>query len=244
MIGAMADIGMPRSLRVLWDLDPPVKRPAQSLTRERIVATAIEIADTDGIAALSMAKLAERLGSATMSLYRHVANKEELLIFMSDAAPGRPPAIDPADDWRPGLETWALALREVYLRHPWILVINPGRPPLDPGQLAWADAGLAALSRTGLNGGQRLSAIMAVLNYVRGEAQISAGLAGSAWADEETQQRYGDLMRLLVTRDRFPHLAAAGEEGAFAMEGEVDGADFTFGLARMLDGIGRFIDTA
>ncbi|MDR7274848.1 TetR/AcrR family transcriptional regulator [Catenuloplanes atrovinosus] len=244
----MADIGMPRSLRVLWDLEPPSKRPAQALTLERIVATAIEIADADGIATLSMARLAERLGSATMSLYRHVANKDELLIFMAAAAPGTPPAIDPEGDWREGLLTWARALRQVYLRHPWILIVNPGRPPIDPGQLLWADAGLAALGRTPLRGPQRLSSILAVLNYVRGEAQISAALADSDWADEEMRRGYTDLMRALVTPDRFPHLAGAIEDGAFAATAEsevaVEGADFEFGLARVLDGIAHLIDTA
>ena len=113
---------------------------------DRIVAAAIEIADAEGIQALSMARLAERLGSAPMSLYRHVANKEELQVFMMDTAPGQPPAIDfGSGDWRGGLERWARALQGVYYRHPWILQITSGRPPLRAGQLAWLDCGLRTL---------------------------------------------------------------------------------------------------
>ena len=68
---------LPRALEILWG-DAPSGRRTRGLSRERIVEAAIELADTDGLAALSMARLAERLGCGTMSLYRHVANKDEL----------------------------------------------------------------------------------------------------------------------------------------------------------------------
>src|SRR5437868_3737447 len=94
---------IPRSLKVLWEGDAAAARRGsrQVLSLDRIVAAAIGIADRDGIAALSMARLAHELGSAPMSLYRHVANKDELLIFMQDAAPGPPPLL--ANGWRAGL---------------------------------------------------------------------------------------------------------------------------------------------
>ena len=85
------DEPLPRALEILWRDAPPSRR-SSGLSRERIVATAVELADSDGLAALSMARLAERLGCGTMSLYRHVANKDELVTFMLSTAPGPPPA--------------------------------------------------------------------------------------------------------------------------------------------------------
>ena len=135
---------LPRALEILWREPSTPGRPG-GLSRERIVAAAVELADSDGLAALSMARLAERLGCGTMSLYRHVANKDELVTFMLSTAPGPPPApADPAD-WRGGLANWAAGLWDIYHRHPWILQAAAAGPPADPGQLAWLDAGLAAL---------------------------------------------------------------------------------------------------
>ncbi|MFC7649973.1 TetR/AcrR family transcriptional regulator [Streptosporangium lutulentum] len=166
---------LPRTLEVLWGRSRQRARgPAQALSLERIVATAIDLADAEGMSALSMARLAERLGCATMSLYRHVANKDELQVFMLDAAPGPPPEFDTAPaDWRAALSEWALGLLGVYHRHPWILRVAVD-PPLDPGQLAWMDAGLRTLGGTALRPHDKMSVVLLVTHYVRGEAQISA----------------------------------------------------------------------
>ncbi|MGZ8747889.1 MAG: TetR/AcrR family transcriptional regulator, partial [Mycobacterium sp.] len=76
---------LPRALEILWH-EPRATRRSGGLSRERIVTAAVELADSDGLGALSMARLAERLGCGTMSLYRHVANKDELILFMHDRA--------------------------------------------------------------------------------------------------------------------------------------------------------------
>ena len=228
---------IPRTLQVLWGAESRTNRgPRPALDLARIVAAAIEIADRDGLATLSMARLAERLGSAPMSLYRHVANKDELLVFMQDAAPGPPPEL-PAG-WRPGLTTWARALRAVYFAHPWILQVVAGRPPLDPGQLAWLDRGLAALAGTPLTVLQRYDAVMAVLNFVRGEAQIAVVLLSGP--TEDLAADYAEVVTGLVRPERFPALAAAIADGLF--EAEDDGSrTFDFGLTSVLDGVGLAI---
>lgn len=221
---------IPRTLRVLWgDQERPGGR---GLSRERIVAAGIALADADGIAALSMARLAERLGSAPMSLYRHVSNKDELLTFMTDAAPGPPPEL-PAAGWRPRLETWARALRDVYYAHPWILQVTAGLPPLDPGQLAWLDRGLSALDGTTLSQADRFETIMTIVNYARGEAQIGAALRHRGGDPTE----YGRLIARLVTPDRMPALAAAVAAGVFRAADDDPAESFGFGLTRILDGV-------
>jgi AcrR family transcriptional regulator len=232
---------LPRSLQVLWDrAGRPSRGPQQALSLDRIVEAGIAIADADGLAALSMARLAERLGCATMSLYRHVSNKDELLVFMMDAAPGAPPEL-PDGTWREKLGVWASALREVYYAHPWILQVVSGRPPLEPGQLTWLDRGLATLDDTGLGPQDRMSVVMLVVNYIRGEAQIMAvlmmGGADAGRDPRETQAEYARTIARFVHADRFPALAALSDAGVFRPDAEGPTYAFDFALARILDGV-------
>jgi AcrR family transcriptional regulator len=220
---------LPRALEILWRGAPAVRR-SPGLSRERIVAAAIELADADGLGALSMARLAERLGCGTMSLYRHVANKDELVTFMSSAGPGPPPAPSDRADWRGALSDWAVGLWDLYHRHPWILQTAASGPPADPGQLAWLDAGLAALGSTALAERDKLAAVMAVLHFVRGAAALNMEAA-----DVEGPE-YSALLRRLLDAERFPALAAALEDGVFDRADD-DPADFRSGLRQLLDGI-------
>ncbi|MGE2832479.1 TetR/AcrR family transcriptional regulator [Mycobacterium sp. SMC-4] len=223
------DRPIPRALEALWR-NPDSGTRTRGLSRQRIVEAAVEIADSDGLAALSMARLAERLGCGTMSLYRHVANKDELVTFMVSAAPGPPP--DPAESaqWRHNLTDWAHGLWDVYHRHPWILEAAAG-PPVDPGQLAWLDAGLATMGPTSLSEHDKLAAVMAILHFVRGSAALD--LAAGAQHDAFDHPA---LLREFVDADRHPALAAALRAGVF--DGADDrGADFRSGLRLILDGI-------
>src|SRR4029077_5860829 len=166
------DEPLPRVLQILWRDAPPARR-TRGLSRERIVAAAIELVEAEGFSALSMARLAERLGCGTMSLYRHVANKDELVTFMLSTAPDPPPTPDDPSDWRGALTDWATGLWDVYHRHPWVLQTAAAGPPADPGQLAWLDAGLAALGGTGLAERDKLAAVMGVADQVRGAAALA-----------------------------------------------------------------------
>src|SRR6201988_2565288 len=141
---------LPRALEILWRDTPPPRRTS-GLTRERIVTTAVELADSEGLSALSMARLAERLGCGTMSLYRHGANKDELVTFMLSTAPGPPPMPADSSSWRDALSDRAIGLWDIYHRHPWILQTAAAGPPADTRQPAWLDAGLSALGGTGLS---------------------------------------------------------------------------------------------
>jgi AcrR family transcriptional regulator len=220
---------LPRALEILWREPGPSTR-SRGLSRERIVEAAVALADADGLAALSMSRLAERLGCGTMSLYRHVANKDELLTFMLSTAPGPPPVGDAAD-WRGALADWASGLWEVYHRHPWILTAAAAGPPADPGQLAWLNAGLAALGTTSLSEHDKLAAVMALLHYVRGAAALHIEAA------HITGPHYPDLLRRLVDVQRFPALAAAVAAGVFDAADENHLADFHSGLRQLLDGV-------
>jgi AcrR family transcriptional regulator len=221
---------LPRALEILWQ-EASAPRRSGGLSRERIVAAAIELADADGLGGLSMARLAERLGCGTMSLYRHVANKDELVTFMLSTAPGPPPAPVDSSNWRAGLTDWATGLWNVYHQHPWVLAAAAAGPPADPGQVAWLDAGLAALRGTDLTERDKLAAVMAVLHFVRGAAALNIEAAQVEIPD------YPMLLRRLLDEQRFPALAAALEAGAFDTADEDHLADFHSGLRQLLDGV-------
>ncbi|AKK28437.1 TetR/AcrR family transcriptional regulator [Mycobacterium sp. EPa45] len=226
----MSDQTVPDALAELWREPAPTRR-AGGLSRARIVASAIDMADRDGLGAVSMAKLAERLGCGTMSLYRHIANKEQLIAFMLSAAPGPPPATVAGADWRDALQTWASGLWDVYRTHPWVLAASAAGPPVDPGQLAWLDAGLATLQNTGMVESDKLAGVLAVLHFVRGAAALAIE-APTEGPD------YPGLLRSVIDRDRFPALASALEAGAFDDDGDESYADaFRSGLSQLLDGL-------
>jgi AcrR family transcriptional regulator len=227
------DAALPRVLEMLWR-DAPPRRRKRGLSRDRIVAAAIEIADADGLAGLSMARLAERLGCGTMSLYRHVASKDELVILMLSTAPSPPPPTD--REWRRALTEWAIGLWDVYHRHPWILPAASAGPAADPGQLAWLEAGLSALGATGLAERDKLSAVISLLHYVRGAAALD--IEASAAGGHIDRSHYADLLRRLLDPGRFPAIAAALDAGAFDADADDDPrADFLPGVQRVLDGI-------
>ncbi|WP_135452890.1 TetR/AcrR family transcriptional regulator [Mycobacterium sp. DL99] len=224
------DTPLPRALRLLWQPDPTPRR-SRGLTRDAIVRAAVELADSDGLAALSMARLAERLGCGTMSLYRHVANKDELVTFMLATGPGPPPTTPEGSDWRGALTNWAHELWGVYHRHPWILQTASAGLPADPGQLAWLDAGLATLSGTGLTEREKLTAVIAVLIFTRGSAALAVE------ARDVDDREYPGLLRRLVTSTRFPALAAAIDGGVFDQPDDDPMTEFRSGLDQLLDGI-------
>jgi AcrR family transcriptional regulator len=115
------------------------------------VAAAIRIADAEGLEAVSMAHVADQLGFTTMSLYRHVTSKEELLQLMWNAsAQGADELVITGDDWRARLRMWATVQREMIDRHPWITQMPMAAPPMAPNSLTFVERGLEAMDDSGL----------------------------------------------------------------------------------------------
>src|SRR5215469_415985 len=128
------------------------ERRAQ-LTREQVVAAAIELADRDGIESISMRRLAQELGGEAMSLYTHVRNKEDLLDGMVDAVIGMIPvdASTDAADWRTSLRRMALTARGVMLRHPWAPQTVETRAAPGPAAIAYINVVLGILREGGFS---------------------------------------------------------------------------------------------
>jgi AcrR family transcriptional regulator len=221
-----------RAIELLWGAHEP-DRPGLSLGR--IVAAAIEVADAEGLDALSMRKVAERFGTTTMSLYRYVPGKAELVELMRDAVYGESP-LEPADglDWRAGLERWARRAWEIHQRHPWLVYSAGSRRLPGPNIMAGYDHALDVASRGGLAPAQ----VIAVVNLVGGFVESVARQAGET---AELQRRTGisherwwnERESLFERLDAYPALGKLWESGG--MDEPLD--PFEFGLQRTLDGV-------
>lgn len=216
-----------------------------TLSSGRIVQAAVELADESGLDAVSMSRVARRLGSAPMSLYRHVADKDELLLLMHDTAwrPPEPPEVD--DDWRVNLGTWCVAQREVLRAHPWLEQIRLGERAGTPSQLGWIEWGLRVLAPTGLGERDQVEALLLLSGYVLWESRLNAQTTGAARDEgssmQEVTAEFGELIRAVVDAERFPALLRAVDAGGFDRGPGSQDAAFDFGLDRLLDGIARMI---
>jgi AcrR family transcriptional regulator len=233
------DLHIPRYLQLLWhgeDVSRPGPRPGVDL--RTIAAAGVSVADAEGLPAVSMRRVAAELGFTTMALYRYVANKEELLMLVFDIAYGPPPvALAESGDWRDRLTAWAEANRDVILAHPWVLQIQFREPPLAPHQIAWMEVGLDALAATPLNEQEKLSSMLLVDVYVRGQLQLSVGMNPDGQDFPKAALRYGQRLAALIDRKQFPRMTAAVLSGALDDETDLSTDEFEFGLNTVLDGI-------
>jgi AcrR family transcriptional regulator len=234
---------IPASIELAWGLrDRGTRGPKPGLTLDRIVAAGIKVALMYGIGALSMARVAGELGVGTMSLYRYVAAKDELLALMVDTALGAPPAIGHAEeDWRAGLTRWAVGVRDAYRRHPWSLRVPISGPPLGPNNVAWLEQALHSLAATPLSEQEKLSCILLLSGFVRNDATLTADFAAAGNAGPE-MPRYGELLSHLIDVASFPALQRAIASGALDDADDIN-AEFDFGLELILDGIEALIRT-
>jgi AcrR family transcriptional regulator len=201
------------------------------MTLEGIARAAIAIADTDGLDAVSMQRVAGELSFTKMSLYRYVPGKAELVAVMTDLAMGAPP--EPADQpWREALISWAMDLYAIFGKHPWLLLSTVGRRPLGPNELTWMDRGLRALADSGLNGGEQFDSLVLIVGHVRTIAQQSLTAPGGTTGTTEDDLTAGLAAVLSTEAERFPSLAAALQTVAGN-----ENQGLTFGLDRILDGL-------
>ncbi|HZC40904.1 MAG TPA: TetR/AcrR family transcriptional regulator C-terminal domain-containing protein, partial [Streptosporangiaceae bacterium] len=145
---------------------PP--RRAAALSRDQIVRTAIKVADAQGAEAVSMRRIARDLNAGTMSLYWHIASKEELLDRMIDMVQGELHAPEPSGDWRADLSALARNARAALHRHRWMIDFLGGRPSLSPKSLQNVERALGTLDGLGLDKATAMTAVMTVVTYVLG----------------------------------------------------------------------------
>jgi AcrR family transcriptional regulator len=242
---------LPPGLDLLWGRRERGKRgPRPGLSAEAIAAAAIRLADAEGLEAVSMARVAHELGFTTMSLYRHVASKDELLQLMWNAsALGAEDLVLEGDGWRPRLRMWATIQWEMLGRHPWVTQMPMAAPPLAPNSLIFVERGLETLDGTGLADADKLRIIGLLASYTLSEGRMAydAARAVQAAAAEPVAPAppwtFEALLRELVDEETYPRLhriAWTPEDGAPPSEHE----EFLFGVDTILDGVQALIDRA
>jgi AcrR family transcriptional regulator len=241
-----------RSMALLWrdHLETPRGRgPRPGLTVDRIVRAAVEIADADGLAALSMRRVADRLGVGTMSLYTYVPAKAELVDLMFDAVSGETERPEQHGGWRERLEVVARLNWDLYLRHPWMLqVMAMARPPLGPNSIANYDYDLRAVDGIGLSELEMDSVVSLVSVYVQGAARVAVEAARSeqdtGMSDADWWAAQGPLLEKVFDAERYPVAARVGAIAGETYQAAYDPVHgFEFGLTRVLDGIATLIDS-
>ncbi|MFF8645134.1 TetR/AcrR family transcriptional regulator [Streptomyces sp. NPDC015345] len=227
-----------RSLELLWDeAARPTRGPKPTLTLDRIVTEAVRLADAEGIAAVSMRRLATELGTGTMSLYRYVPGKGVLLDLMLDRVYA-PPEEDASwtGGWREGVETYARETLVRYRRHPWLLHVNQARPVLGPGAVGGLDRTLSRIRTMGLSDPELIGVIVMVEGYVTGAARTQVHEMEAAQTTGLSDQAFWEAQTPTLDRamrsGRYPTLATLSHD-AFG----TDFDHFEFGLQRLLDGL-------
>jgi AcrR family transcriptional regulator len=200
-----------------------------------VVSAAMAVADAEGLAGVSMPRVAQRIGVTQNALYRHVASKEELVALIADAATGTPPDLPDEADWRSAARAWVTAVVDRYLAHPWLLDLRL-RAPATRNTVLWTEAFLRATRVTGLPVGARVQFALLLEGYARYTAELRRDLA-----DQQPLRSQALVAALapLLERDGCTEFAAF-----LAQTGPVPGADAedaAFGLERILDGIEVFI---
>ncbi|MEU5675167.1 TetR/AcrR family transcriptional regulator [Micromonospora sp. NPDC047762] len=232
-----------RSLALLWRTREPTSRSAgPALSVGRIVRVAIDIADAEGLDALTMRRVGEALGVGTMSVYTYVPGKAELVAVMIDTAYGEMsrPAVE--GDWRTRLERIARDNLALYQRHPWMLRAETARPVLGPHLMAKYDYELSAIVDIGLTDVEVDAVLTLVLGHVKSAARAASEVVDlereTGMTDGQWWQSHAPWLETFLKPDAYPTASRVGT-AAGQQHGAAYGPEyaFEFGLQRVLDGI-------
>ena len=229
------------SLALLWQMrDKPTRGRKPGISLESIVAAAVEIADADGLEAVSMRQVAGRLGVGTMSLYRHVPGKAELLDLMLEYV-----SKCTDDDtlaglgWRDYLRTCARGAYDLYLAHPWLLQVDQSRPLLGPNELSGLEQFLRGMNDLNLTDRERIMVLTVIDGYIRGMARshVNSLLAPerTGQTDEEFWAAQTPVLEKAMATGNYPTMAALSED-AFSGGWE---ETYELGLEALFDGLER-----
>lgn len=245
---AATETPKPHLLELLWRAAPETSRgPRKGLTVDQVVDAAIDLADAEGLEALTVRRLAQSLGKAPMTLYTYVPGKTELVALMLDALFQRMEATTVEGPWRERLAAVARDNYALYRAHTWAAAAAPSRPPLGPGQCAKYERELQALEGLGLTDVEMDDALAHLLAFVRAAAQDAAQSEAereaSAQTDREWWEDNGPLLAKVLDAEKFPTAVRVGQAAGEAHDAAYNAEHaFAFGLERTLDGLAALID--
>jgi AcrR family transcriptional regulator len=246
-----------RSMDLLWGRSHAATRgPKAALDLETVVRAGIELADAEGLEALSMRRVAERLEMGTMSLYTYVPGKAELLDLMVDTVYGERAdevAVEADSGLRTRLEALAREQWAFFQRHPWSLSIASGRSVLGPNEADSYERSLSVVADLGIPARDAVAIVDAVSMFVRGAARDAAEAAGAEAATGKTELEWWTerdaILSEVMTPERFPTLSRLAADGGFDVPPDTENYnvrfildDFEFGLQRLLDGIESYVE--
>jgi AcrR family transcriptional regulator len=219
----------------MTSLGKAVSEPRDRLNRTRVLTAAITLADTGGLEALTMRKLADDLGVEPMSLYNHIANKDDLLNAMVDALFGEVELPSHTDDWMTALRKRSISLHRMLSRHPWASGVRDSGTKPGHATLRHSDRVLATLRNAGFSIVLAAHAVSAVDSYIYGFATQEKSLPF------HTEEETAGMARVLLAQlpaDDYPYLAELMER--HVLQTGYDYSDeFLFGLDLLLDGLQR-----
>jgi AcrR family transcriptional regulator len=219
--------------------------PQPGLTHAQIAAAAVRIGDAEGLPGLSMRRVASELGVGTMSLYRYVSCKEDLLDLMLDAAYGEVPLPDPpSGDWRADLRALAYRTRSLLRSHPWLPSVLSSRPPLGPHYLRHFEYSLSLVAHLGFDIGTMLNLVGVVGSYVLGvvtyESAETEADRRSGLSDDQRHATAVPYLEGYLATGQFPNLGRFFHERPELNPGQ----GFEFGLQCVLDGLAAYTEKA
>jgi AcrR family transcriptional regulator len=240
-----------RTLKLLWRDPAVVSRhgPRQGLSVDAVVDAATELADGDGLDAVTMRRVAQVLGVVPMTLYTYVPGKAELLDLMLDAAYARMPRDGTVGQpWRQRLTAVAAENMALFESHPWAATVSTLRPPLGPGQLAKYEHELSAFDGLGLDDVTVDDCLSYLLSFIqacaRAAAEARAQQRDSALDDEQWWAANAPLLARVFDENAYPTAARVGAAAGAAHGSAYDPAHaYEFGLQRVLDGFAALIET-
>ncbi len=218
----------------------PATRPRTPLSKERVLRAGVTVADASGIAALSMRKLGDALGVEAMSLYNHVANKDELLDGMVDAVFSEIDLPSGEADWKTAMRERAQSARRALRRHPWAIALMSTRTSPGPATLRHHDAVIGSLRAAGFSVVMTAHAFSALDCYIYGFALQEATLPLGESSQETIE--VAQMMIAQVPAGAYPHLTEFTAEHIL-QPGYDYGEEFLFGLDLILDGLERARDS-
>jgi AcrR family transcriptional regulator len=226
----------PAPAGLIWTRPPKEQR--QRPTREAIVAAATGLADTHGLDAVSVRRVAAALQTRPMDLYRYFTRKDELIDLMVDEVIAGALLDELPADWRDALTAIARALRAVCLAHPWVVTAAGRQALLGPNVMRHVEQSLQATAALGLDQAKRHAIWRALDSYTMGHAHLSPGRDhgdGSTANDPGWRAAAGAYLKGLAASGSFPNLAAEREAGL--LHGDHDELTFETGLGWLLTGI-------
>jgi AcrR family transcriptional regulator len=206
------------------------------LSRERVLRAAVALADQSGIESLTMRRLGQELGVEAMSLYNHVANKDDILDGIVDLVLGDIDVPASGTDWKTAMSRRAISAHEVLLAHPWAAMLIMSRYNIGPGMTRYLEATLGRLREGGFSIAGALDAWNTLDSHLYGFTLQELNLPFEV---EETQQVSADVLTQLPA-DQYPHVAEVITE--IMQTGRAE--NFEFGLDLILDGLERILDRA